>query len=65
MAHAKNSRASDEELLTLLDWRSKGWSSREIARKFDLNAGYVRAATNRVRAADEKESGEPVGGYGW
>lgn len=52
------SRAEDVTHLAWLVLRSGGHDSVAIAAAFGVHAAYVRAATNRIRAADLAESGE-------
>jgi len=64
-----STRADDERLLWLLAARGAGWTARAAAAGFGLTAESVRTATNRVRDADLRESGEPIdlvaGCYQW
>ena len=52
-------RERDEELLQWIRWREKGFAMRRIAAIAGTNPGAIVNATNKVRNADRKESGEP------
>jgi hypothetical protein len=51
---------SDDDVVWALRQRVLGVSSARIAAAIGCSSAYVRAATNRVRAADMAESGEPA-----
>lgn len=62
------SRSDDNLLLVMVEARCLGWGASKIAQLFGVAPSVVRVSTNRVRAADIKESGEPVkfvGGAYW
>lgn len=61
----KIARADDERLLDWLDRRTRGASSAGIARLYGVTSAKVRVATNRVREADSRESGEDTSGGYW
>ena len=54
----RTDRAEDVVHLAWLSLRAAGHSSAAIAAAFGASPAYVRAATNRIRAADLAESGE-------
>lgn len=58
-------RTDDERLLDWLDRRPRGASSADIARLYGVTSAKVRVATNRVREADSRESGEDTSGGYW
>jgi hypothetical protein len=49
---------SDDDLLWAVRMRVAGHSTEVIAAEIGCSGTYVRAATNRVRNADIKESGD-------
>lgn len=63
------SRREDERALLMLDMRGDGMSSGVIGRLLGMSDSAVRVITNRIRAADLAESGEPreavMAAYGW
>lgn len=63
------SRREDERALFMLDMRGDGMSSGVIGRLLGMSDSAVRVITNRIRAADLAESGEPreavMAAYGW
>ena len=60
------SRERDEEILCWLRWRSDGVSTTRIGRHVGKAPALIVQATNRVRAADIDESGDPdVAGAYW
>lgn len=63
------SRREDERALLMLDMRGDGMSSGVIGRLLGMLDSAVRVITNRIRAADLAESGEPreavMAAYGW
>jgi len=63
------SRREDERALLMLDMRGDGMSSGVIGRLLGMSDSAVRVITNRIRAADLAESGEPreavLAAYGW
>lgn len=63
------SRREDERARLMLDMRGDGMSSGVIGRLLGMSDSAVRVITNRVRAADLAESGEPreavLAAYGW
>lgn len=60
-------RSRDDELLSWVRQRAEGKPASAIAKAAGINSGMVVAATNTVRDADLKESGEDPdsvkGGY--
>lgn len=58
-------RAQDERLLEAIRLRCLGVGASKIGKKVGFSAAYVRASTNRVKAADQKESGECVTDSYW
>lgn len=58
-------REQDERILQAIRLRCEGVEPRRIAAATGLSTDYARAATNRVKAADEKESGEEVAAGYW
>lgn len=56
----RSSRAEDEALLAMVRARASGLDSVQIAATRGRTPEGVRIATNRVRAADLAESGEPA-----
>lgn len=59
------SRSADALVLRLLAMRCDGLNASQIADQTGLTREFVRTATNRVRAADEAESGEDVAHAYW
>lgn len=63
------SRREDVRARLMLDMRGDGMSSGVIGRLLGMSDSAVRVITNRVRAADLAESGEPraavMAAYGW
>lgn len=63
------SRREDVRARLMLDMRGDGMSSGVIGRLLGMSDSAVRVITNRVRAADLAESGEPreavLAAYGW
>lgn len=63
------SRREDDRARLMLDMRGDGMSSGVIGRLLGMSDSAVRVITNRVRAADLAESGEPreavMAAYGW
>lgn len=63
------SRREDERALLMLDMRGDGMSAAVIGRLLGMSDSAVRVITNRIRAADLAESGEPreavMAAYGW
>lgn len=63
------SRRDDDRALHMLDMRGDGMSSGVIGRLLGMSDSAVRVITNRIRAADLAESGEPreavLAAYGW
>ena len=55
-----STRADDERLLNLLAARARGATTPYLARATGFTDSRIRTATNRVRTADMRESGEPV-----
>lgn len=53
-------RQSDELTLKMLDLRSRSVSPTQIAERIGSTSQFVSTATNRVRRADQDESGEPL-----
>lgn len=65
-----STRRDDERLLLALHLRAAGHSVADITARLSFTRPEaVRIATNRVRAADLEESGEPsrvvLAAYGW
>jgi len=54
------SRREDERALHMLALRRDGVSTGVLGRLFGMTGSAVRVATNRIRAADLAESGEPA-----
>ena len=65
MSGPKTTRADDEQILDLLDWRRDGFSSYAIAPHFGLNPERVRVLTNRVKADDIAYSGPEAAEAYW
>ena len=63
------SRREDVRARLMLDLRGDGMSSGVIGRLLGMSDSAVRVITNRIRAADLAESGEPreavLAAYGW
>lgn len=63
------SRREDVRARLMLDMRGDGMSSGVIGRLLGMSDSAVRVITNRIRAADLAESGEPreavLAAYGW
>ena len=61
MAGYDKSRDADERLLLMLRRRSRGWTITQVARFAGgkLSPANVDTVTQRILAADLKESGEP------
>ena len=63
------SRREDGRALLMLDMRGDGMSAGIIGRLLGMSDSAVRVITNRIRAADLAESGEPreavMAAYGW
>ncbi len=63
------SRREDGRALHMLDMRGDGMSAGVIGRLLGMSDSAVRVITNRIRAADLVESGEPreavLAAYGW
>lgn len=63
------SRREDGRALLMLALRRDGVSTGVLGRLFGLTDSAVRVITNRIRAADLAESGEPrevvMAAYGW
>lgn len=53
------SREDDERVLMMIEARVEGVPSPQAAAHFGMSSEYFRVMTQRVRAADIKESGEP------
>lgn len=51
-------RDKDELILTFLRLRKRGWTTYQLADRYDYSPSYVDEATRKVREADLKESGE-------
>ena len=60
MASNVTTRADDERLLNLLAARARGATTPYLARATGFTDSRIRTATNRVRTADMRESGEPL-----
>lgn len=58
-------RKTDNLILEWIRLRQAGKSTRAIALMFNVHGGYVRAATNKVRAADIAASGQVCQGDYW
>ena len=58
-------RENDELVLSWVRRRASGTSASRIAREVGINSGIVIIATNAVRDADMRESGEDVDGHYW
>jgi len=66
VSRAQQSRQSDDlVILRLVRMRAGGLTTVQIAKRTGLSDGYVRSATNKVRAADIAESGEPDAAAGY
>lgn len=63
------SRREDVRARLMLDMRGDGMSAGVIGRLLGMSDSAVRVITNRIRAADLAESGEPreavMAAYGW
>lgn len=63
------SRREDARDMLMLDMRCDGMSAGVIGRLLGMSDSAVRVITNRIRAADLAESGEPreavMAAYGW
>ena len=63
------SRREDARALLMLDMREDCMSAGVIGRLLGMSDSAVRVITNRIRAADLAESGEPreavLAAYGW
>lgn len=63
------SRREDARALLMLALRRDGVSTGVLGRLFGMTGSAVRVITNRIRAADLAESGEPreavMAAYGW
>jgi len=58
-------RHQDELILSAIRMRCQDIGASDIASRLGTSSAYVRAATNRVKAADEAESGETVSDSYW
>lgn len=58
-------REKDELVLSWVRRRAGGTSASRIANEEGINSGIVIIATNAVRNADVRESGEVVDGHYW
>ena len=55
-----STRQDDERHLQWLRWRACGFTTPAIARVSNYTESHIRTATNRIKAADMIESGEPA-----
>lgn len=60
-----STRWDDARLLVAIKMRTAGKTPAEIARVTQWSPDYIRAATTRVRRADQQESGEDIAGGYW
>lgn len=58
-------REKDEQLLNMPDMRRRGKTVNQIAKRLSLLPHYVRRSTDKVKASDAAESGEPTAGAYW
>ena len=56
-----STRADDERLLNLLAARTRGATTPYLSHTTGMTDSAIRTATNRVLAADMRESDEPAG----